>query len=76
LKSISLNKYKKYLKSKNCYKDRTVSSHEIWYSKDIKLTRPIIVDSNYSDVPVFHIKNTLKLLGISDKDFEKEIRNT
>jgi hypothetical protein len=75
LKTISLKKFRKYLEFKGCYLKRVKSSHEIWDREKDPLDRPIVVDSNYSDVPLTHIHTCLITLGISKKDFEKEINS-
>ena len=74
MKSVQLKKFKKYLISKGLEHKRTESSHEIWDYKNGSLPRPVIVVGKHNDVPYLHIKTTLKTLGISTKDFERDIK--
>ncbi|MFZ4591039.1 MAG: hypothetical protein ACOYN6_08580 [Ignavibacteria bacterium] len=75
MKPIPIKKYKAYLKSLGLYHKRTSASHEIWDKTDNSLLRPITVDNNYSEVPILHIKTSLKSLGIKNSDFERDIKN-
>jgi len=74
MKPIPLKKYKAYLKSLGLYHKRTASSHEIWDKKDNSLLRPVTVDNNYPEVPILHIKTSLKTLGIKNSYFERDIK--
>jgi predicted RNA binding protein YcfA (HicA-like mRNA interferase family) len=56
-----------YLKELGCKKTRTKGDHEHWTRED--LLRPITLQSHISPVPEFIIKNILKQLGKTKKDF-------
>ena len=49
---------------------RTEGSHEIWDKPDNSLLRPVVIVTNKKDVPNFHVRTTLKNLGMSKKVLE------
>ena len=64
--SYSLSKYSfEYL---NFRLDRQEGDHLIYVKNGIK--RPVVIPM-YDDVPIFIIKNDLKLAGISRSDYQK-----
>ena len=74
LSNIPLNEFREFLKKSGCKKISTEGGHEKWVRKD--LTRPIIlqthispVQTHISPVPEFIVKNTLRNLGLTKKDF-------
>ena len=75
IKSVPINKFRKYLKSLGLELIRTKDSHEIYDYPDKHLLRPVTIDVNYPDVPQLHIHTNLKTLGINKKDFEEAIEN-
>jgi len=66
LKPIHHNKFGKFLEYIGCQYMRQKGSHKIYHRSD--LIRPIIVPT-YKQIPVFIIKNNLKLLNISTKNY-------
>ena len=67
LSNVKLSDYREFLSKAGCKLSRTTGGHEIWSRKD--LTRPIIVQTHIEPVPEFAIKNTLRNLGLTKKDF-------
>ena len=67
LRNVPLKLYQDFLKEQGCKCNRTKGGHEHWSRKD--LLRPITVQTHVEPVPEFIIKNGLKQLGLSKKDF-------
>lgn len=67
LRNIPLKLYRDFLKDQGCSCNRTSGGHEHWSRSD--LLRPITVQMHVDPVPEFIIKNALKQLGLSKKDF-------
>ena len=65
--NISLSKYRKFLQYAGCVLDSTNGGHEKWTKEG--LTRPIIVQNHIDPVPPFIVKNALRNLGITTKEF-------
>lgn len=67
LSNISLDIFRRFLKKAGCKHIRTEGGHEVWTKKE--LTRPIIVQTHIDPIPEFIIKNALRNLGLTKKDF-------
>ena len=67
LSNVSLSDYREFLKKTGCKCIRTEGGHEVWSRKD--LTRPIIVQTHECPIPEFIIKNALRNLGLTKKQF-------
>jgi len=67
LRNIPLKLYRDFLRDQGCSCNRTKGSHEHWSRSD--LLRPITVQTRVDPLPEFIIKNALKQLGLSKKDF-------
>jgi hypothetical protein len=67
LRNIPLKLFRDFLVEKGCSCNRTSGGHEHWSRSD--LLRPITLQSHIDPIPEFIIKNTLKQLGLSKKDF-------
>jgi|GEM_PF-340745 len=65
--NIPLKDYRDFLSKVGCNLSGTEGGHEKWTRKD--LTRPIIVQTHESPVPEFIIRNALRNLGLTKKDF-------
>ena len=74
MKPISVKLWKEFLKSKGLKHIRTESSHEVWNNPDKPLLRPCTVVPKHSMVPKLHIHTSLLNLGISQKQFDEEIK--
>jgi hypothetical protein len=67
LRNIPLKLYRDFLKDQGCVCNRTNGGHEHWTRKD--LDRPITIQTHIDPVPEFIIKNGLRILNLSKKDF-------
>lgn len=67
LRNVPLKLYQDFLKEQGCKCYRKKGGHEHWTRKD--LLRPITVQTHVDPVPEFIIKNGLRQLGLSKKDF-------
>jgi predicted RNA binding protein YcfA (HicA-like mRNA interferase family) len=67
LSNVPLDIYHDFLKKVGCKHIRTEGGHEVWVRSD--LTRPIVVQTHESPVPEFIIRNALRNLGLTKKDF-------
>ncbi len=67
LSNVPLSDYREFLKKAGCKCIRIEGGHEVWSRKD--LTRPIIVQTHECPVPEFIIKNALRNLGLTKKNF-------
>jgi hypothetical protein len=65
--NIPLSDYRNFLSKAGCNLSGIEGGHEKWTRKD--LTRPIIVQTHESPVPEFIIKNALRNLNLTKKDF-------
>ncbi len=75
LSNIKLTDLRKFLISEGLKKIKTNKGrggHEKWVRHD--LLRPIIIQSHISPVPEFIIKQVLKHLGVSRKEFLNKIK--
>jgi len=67
LSNVPLCDYRCFLSKVGCNLSGTEGGHEKWTRKD--LTRPIIVQTHESPVPEFIIRNALRNLNLTKKDF-------
>ncbi len=67
LRNIPLKLFRTFLKDHGCSCNRISGGHEHWARKD--LLRPITIQTHVDPIPEFIIKNTLKQLGMTKKDF-------
>ncbi|NDV69252.1 type II toxin-antitoxin system HicA family toxin [Dysgonomonas sp. 25] len=67
LKNVKLADYREFLSKCGCKHIRTEGGHEIWSRND--LTRPITFQTHIEPVPEFIIKNALRQLNLTKKDF-------
>lgn len=67
LSNVTLDDYRNFLMKCGCKKIGIEGGHEKWVRKD--LLRPIIVQTHVDPVPEFIIKNALRSLGLTKKDF-------
>jgi predicted RNA binding protein YcfA (HicA-like mRNA interferase family) len=72
MKPIGWHKFHKFLLSVGCTYKRKKGSHRIYSYPDI--IRPIVVPEHNTPVPVFIVKNNLRLLGISEKEYLEKIK--
>jgi len=67
LRNVPLRLYRDFLKSRGCQLTRTSGGHEHWTRAD--LLRPITIQAHVDPVPEFVIKNGIRQLGLTKKDF-------
>lgn len=67
LSNIPLDEFRDFLLKVGCKKISTEGGHEKWSRKD--LTRPIILQTHIDPIPEFIVKNALRNLGLTKKDF-------
>lgn len=67
LSNVPLADFREFLEKVGCRKTATEGGHEKWVREG--LTRPIILQTHISPVPEFIIKNTLRTLSLTKKDF-------
>lgn len=65
--NVKLSDYREFLTKSGCKCIGTEGGHEKWSRKD--LTRPVIVQTHIEPVPEFIIKNALRTLGLTKKQF-------
>jgi predicted RNA binding protein YcfA (HicA-like mRNA interferase family) len=74
MKPIPVKLWIEFLKSKGLKHIRTEASHEVWDNPDKPLLRPCTVVPKHDSVPRLHIHTSLLNLGISQKQFDEEIK--
>lgn len=67
LSNITISEFREFLQKVGCNKISVEGSHEKWARKD--LLRPIILQTHKEPIPEFIVKNNLRNLGISKKEF-------
>lgn len=67
LRNVPLKLYRDFLKHQGCTCSRISGGYEHWTRED--LLRPITIQTHVDPVPEFIIKNGLRRLGLSKKDF-------
>jgi predicted RNA binding protein YcfA (HicA-like mRNA interferase family) len=73
LKPIRWQKFEKVLLLLGCEFVRQNGSHRVYRYPDI--IRPIIVPAHSTPIPEFIIKNNLRLLGITTKQYKDILKN-
>ncbi len=72
LSNIPLNKFRTFLFNQGCSRVSTEGGHEKWTREG--LTRPIIIQTHIDPVSELIVRNTIRALGISRKEFISEMR--
>lgn len=67
LSNVKLDDYILFLERVGCKRIRVNGGHHIYARKG--LMRPIVVQTHVDPVPEFIIRNALRSLGLSKKDF-------
>jgi predicted RNA binding protein YcfA (HicA-like mRNA interferase family) len=63
---IHWKKFEKFLLFIGCHFEREKGDHRIYWRKDLK--RPVVIPRD-RELPVFVIRNNLRILGISSKEY-------
>lgn len=66
MKSISWQDFEKFLFYVGCTYKRQKGDHKIYWRSDLK--RPIVLPM-YKNIPIFIIKNNIRLLGLTSKEY-------
>ncbi len=66
MKPISWKEFDKFLLYVGCIYDRQKGDHRIYWRSDLK--RPIVLPM-YKNLPKFVIKNNIRLLGLTTKEY-------
>lgn len=72
LSNIPLHKFRTFLFNQGCSRVSTEGGHEKWTREG--LTRPIIIQTHIDPVSELIVRNTIRALGISRKEFISEMR--
>lgn len=67
LSNISISKFKSFLELALCKQIGINSGHEKWTRPDLR--RPIVFQTHVNPIPEFIIKNNLRVLGYTKKQF-------
>jgi predicted RNA binding protein YcfA (HicA-like mRNA interferase family) len=66
LAPIHWRQFEKFLLFVGCYFEREKGDHRIYWREDLK--RPIVIPRD-KELPVFIIRNNLRVLGISTEEY-------
>ncbi|XOB42321.1 MAG: type II toxin-antitoxin system HicA family toxin [Candidatus Nealsonbacteria bacterium] len=66
LSPIHYKKFEKFLLFVGCYFKREKGDHRIYWREDLK--RPVVIPRD-KELPIFIIRNNLRVLGISPKQY-------
>ena len=70
LNPISWRKFDKFVIAQGCILERISGDHRIYWKKGLK--RPVVFPQD-DPVPVFIIRNNLRILGMSTKEYSDTI---
>jgi predicted RNA binding protein YcfA (HicA-like mRNA interferase family) len=65
---VKWQKFEKFLIYLGCTFEREKGDHRIWWRSD--LSRPVVLQK-VKDLPVFIIRNNLRVLGVSQDEYLK-----
>ena len=69
LSNITIERFRDYLRENGLTCIRVTGGHEVW-SKD-GLSRPVIIQTHIDPIPEFILKNNLRNIGKTRKEFEE-----
>ncbi|WP_288539539.1 type II toxin-antitoxin system HicA family toxin [uncultured Alistipes sp.] len=73
LSNIPLRRFRDFLDYKGLKCIRTVGGHEKWVRADLR--RPVMLQTHIDPVPEFIIRNNLKTIGATIKEFTDYLGN-
>lgn len=73
LSNIPLRRFRDFLDYKGLKCIRTVGGHEKWVRADLR--RPVMLQTHIDPVPEFIIRNNLKTIGSTIKEFTDYLGN-
>ena len=65
---IKWQKFEKFLISVGCIFEREKGDHRIWWRSDLQM--PVVIQK-VKDLPVFIVRNNLRILGVSHVEYLK-----
>lgn len=72
--NVSLAEFREFLRDEGCVEVKSSDGgHEKWTKPG--LIRPVIVQTHIDPVPEFIVKNNLRNLGKTSKDFKEWLKN-
>lgn len=72
LSNISIDDFRSYLLANGLECIRTTGGHEVWSKPG--MTRPVILQTHIEPIPEFIVKNNLRSIGKTRKEFEEYLR--
>jgi len=72
LHTLNWKKFEKFVLYVGCEFERQEGDHRIYWRDDLK--RPVVFPQE-KDVPIFIIRNNLRILGISTKEYLEILRH-
>jgi len=72
LRPIHWKKFEKFILFIGCHFEREKGDHRIYWREDLK--RPVVIPRD-EQLPVFIIRNNLRVLGISPKEYLEILNN-
>jgi len=73
LMPISWRKFEKFLLFVGCHLEREKGDHRIYWREGLK--RPVVIPRD-SELPIFVIRNNLRVLDISPEEYLEILRRT
>lgn len=74
ISNISIVIFRDYLRSLGLKCDRPKGGHEVWSKEGMQ--RPVVFQTHIDPIPEFIIKNNLRNIGKTRKEFEVFLKNT
>lgn len=74
ISNISIAVFRNYLRSLGLKCDRVKGGHEVWSKGGMQ--RPVIFQTHIDPIPEFIIKNNLRNIGKTRKEFEAFLKDT
>lgn len=72
LSNISIDDFRSHLLANGLECIRTTGGHEVWSKPG--MTRPVILQTHIEPIPEFIVKNNLRSIGKTRKEFEEYLR--
>ncbi|OHA50514.1 MAG: hypothetical protein A3A97_01355 [Candidatus Terrybacteria bacterium RIFCSPLOWO2_01_FULL_40_23] len=72
IKAIHWRKFEKFVLFIGCHFEREKGDHRIYWRSDLK--RPVVFPRD-SELPAFVIRNNLRILGLSPKEYLNILEN-
>ena len=73
LSNITIDKFRQFLMANGLSCVRVSGGHEVWSKEG--LLRPVIIQTHIDPIPEFILKNNLRNIGKTRKEFESFIKD-